>query len=102
MVESGRGGLPLGGETLAALCATAREDFLTAGRQHPLAKSMATLANNAARLIRALHGTLRSKWLSPPSSLEKANMLCFPMLRKAERRANGPGRTRISPEFEVL
>jgi len=49
----------LGGQALAALRATAGENSLATGRQHTLTEAVAPLANDAARLIRALHGTLR-------------------------------------------
>ena len=74
----------LGRKTLAALGPTASKNLLAAGRQHALAESMAALANKAARLIRALHGTLRPK-LASASALREGRRIAlfFPMLRKA-------------------
>lgn len=49
----------LGRKALTALSATACKDLLTTGSQHAFAESVAALANKAARLICALHGSLR-------------------------------------------
>ena len=49
----------LGRKTLAALGAAARENLLTACGQHALAKAVAALAHEAARLIGTFHGRLR-------------------------------------------
>lgn len=50
---------PLGRQALAALGAAASQNSLSTGRQHALAEAVTPLANDAARLIRALHGSLR-------------------------------------------
>ncbi len=46
----------LGRKALAALRAASRNDLGPAGRQHPLAKAMAALANELAGLIGTFHG----------------------------------------------
>jgi hypothetical protein len=49
----------LGRQALAALSATAGENSHAARGFHALAEPMPALAHKLARLIRALHGTLR-------------------------------------------
>jgi hypothetical protein len=51
-----RAGLPLGGEALAALGATASQDLLPVLGRHPQAEAVAALTHQFARLIGPLHG----------------------------------------------
>lgn len=58
-------GLRSGRQTFAALGAAARQNLDATSRFHALAEAMAALAHKFARLIRALHGTLRLR--QPPA-----------------------------------
>jgi hypothetical protein len=61
------------------------------------------LANNTARLIRALHGSLRpNEFRFHRDGREKRIMLFFPMVRKAAASNVKPARNAISPEVGVL
>lgn len=92
--------LSLGRQTLAALRAATGENLLTTGGQHALAEAVTALANNTARLIRALHGSLRpNKFRFHRDAREKRIMLLFPMVRKAAAPSVKPTRNAISPEF---
>ena len=92
----------LGRKALAALRTTTGKNPLAAGRQHTLAKAVAALANEAARLIGALHGSLRPGRLRPIPLDGKRIMLVFPMLRKAAAPGLKPEQDAISPEFGLL
>lgn len=93
----------LGRQTLAALRATTGENLLTASGQHALAEAVTALANNTARLIRALHGSLRPNEVRfHRDAREKRIMLLFPMVRKAAAPNVKPARNAISPEVGVL
>lgn len=67
----GEARLGLGRKALTALGAATSENLLTAGRQHALAEAVAALANNAARLIRALHGKSPSNVLRSDPALDR-------------------------------
>ena len=63
----------LGRKALAALGAAAGQNPLATHGQHPLAKTVAALANKAARLIRAFHGNFSVTSGGLPGSFERAD-----------------------------
>lgn len=68
----------LGRKALAALGAAASENFLATSGQHALTEAVTALANDAARLIRALHGSLRpNKSRFPRAVRAEANNVAF-------------------------
>jgi hypothetical protein len=72
----------LGRKALAAFGTTTCENLLAASGQHTLAEAVAALADKAARLIRALHGSLRPNTLRlNPTRGSGANSVLFPRVR---------------------
>jgi len=67
----------LGRKALAAFGTTTCKNLLAASGQHALAEAVAALADKAARLIRALHGSLRPNTLRLNPTRDRVRILFY-------------------------